>query len=126
MSCALALDAHDLTRDRYWDIRYIDAYQYQGNPGNKPDKPANGPTTTTTMTSSSVTIGGSEETLVHGPGTTGGPTNPIKIDDSSYLGCFGSSSGFETFNQVADQQDMSLELCIKLCKDKKFTGVFDR
>ena len=117
-----------LTMYRYWDIKYIDAYQYQGSPG-QTTKTANQPTTTTTMTSYStktVTVGGSEKTLIYGPGVTGCPTNPIKIDDFSYLGCFGSSSGFKSFEKVADQPDMSLEGCVKLCKGKKFAGVFGR
>ncbi|OAA62324.1 GPI anchored endo-1,3(4)-beta-glucanase [Cordyceps fumosorosea ARSEF 2679] len=51
--------------------------------------------------------------------------NPANIDDFSYLGCFGSSSGFASFTKVADSADMDLGKCTGLCRGKKYAGVFD-
>ncbi|KKO99151.1 hypothetical protein THAR02_08742 [Trichoderma harzianum] len=59
------------------------------------------------------------------PVATRAPVNPIKINHYSYLGCFYSNSGFETFNEVADSRDMTLERCVDLCNKKTYVGIFD-
>ncbi|KAL7922241.1 glycoside hydrolase family 16 protein [Trichoderma austrokoningii] len=134
----------------FWDVRYIDAYQFRaGNHKPRPDHWE--PTTTTTMTTRAT-----ETVTVYGPGnqhrppflnsTRGGsnaphgnplpivpiepaatkaPINPIKIKDYSYLGCFHSSSDFKSFRQVDSDKDMTLEKCIDLCHEQKYVGVFD-
>ncbi|TQV96523.1 hypothetical protein V2A60_003085 [Cordyceps javanica] len=51
--------------------------------------------------------------------------NPASLNDFSYLGCFGSSSDFASFEKVADSADMNLRKCTELCKGKKYAGVYD-
>lgn len=91
-------------------------------------------TTTTTMTSYMtstimVTIPGSgtdSATVSPLPVVTGGaPTNPNQIGDYSYLGCFGSRNGFQTFGQADQSGDMDLEKCIEACNGKTYAGVYD-
>lgn len=128
----------------FWDVRYIDAYQFRaGNHNPRPDHWE--PTTTTTMTTRAT-----ETVTVFGPGNqhrppflnstrgsdgphgnpiepaaTKAPVNPIKIKDYSYLGCFHSSSDFESFREANSAKDMALEKCIDLCHGQKYVGVFD-
>ncbi|KAM0249219.1 hypothetical protein ACHAQJ_009125 [Trichoderma viride] len=139
----------------YWDVRYIDAYQSRPrihnprptsrpNPNpNRPDRPGSHdePTTTTTMTTYSTTTvtvfgtGRHPHGLPHDvpitaaapiePVATRAPVNPIKIKEYSYLGCFHSTSDFESFHEVADSKDMTLEKCIDRCDKKTYVGVFD-
>ncbi|KAK5998635.1 putative endo-1,3(4)-beta-glucanase [Cladobotryum mycophilum] len=52
-------------------------------------------------------------------------TNPSKIGDFSYLGCFESDSSFRSFEKVGESKNMTAEHCIKLCKDRTYAGVFD-
>ncbi|KAH0496896.1 hypothetical protein TgHK011_004239 [Trichoderma gracile] len=60
------------------------------------------------------------------PVATRAPVNPVKINNYSYLGCFYSSTDFPRFTEVADDQDMTLERCIELCRpDRTYAGVFD-
>lgn len=134
----------------FWDVRYIDAYQFRAGDRNpQPDQPERPdwtgdrePTTTTTMTTWATTT-----VTIFGPGnprppftndtrgnpfpdvpiepvTAKAPVNPIKIKDYSYLGCFHSSSDFESFYEADSGEDMTLERCIDLCDNKKYAGVF--
>lgn len=92
-----------------------------------PTAPSSESTTTTTMTTTSsttVTIGPIPTATFPAPSSKPHP-NPANLDDFSYLGCFGSNSDFKSFDKVADSDDMTLEKCTGLCKDKKFAGVFD-
>ncbi|KAL7915968.1 glycoside hydrolase family 16 protein [Trichoderma velutinum] len=59
------------------------------------------------------------------PVATKAPVNPIKINHYSYLGCFYSNSGFQTFHEVADNKNMTLERCVDLCNNKTYVGIFD-
>lgn len=93
---------------------------------------ASEPTTWTTRTStntSTVTVpGGGPIPTAKLPSPSGKPAqraNPANVDGFSYLGCFGSSSGFESFAKVADSADMDLDRCVDLCRGKKYAGVFD-
>lgn len=90
------------------------------------------PTTTTTMTSGStmfVTIPGTNgsTTGVVVPAGTDAPTasNPGKIGDYSYLGCFGSTSSFPTFDLTSESDDMTLEKCIDVCHGATYAGAFE-
>ncbi|KAK7420855.1 hypothetical protein QQZ08_010184 [Neonectria magnoliae] len=90
------------------------------------------PTTTTTMTSGStvfVTIPGmnGSTTGIVVPIETDAPTdsNPGKIGDYSYLGCFGSNSGFPTFDLTEESNDMTLEKCIDVCNGATYAGAFE-
>ncbi|KAF4443906.1 mixed-linked glucanase precursor MLG1 [Fusarium acutatum] len=90
------------------------------------------PTTTTTLTGISsveVTIPGSgtnSATVSSLPVATGGSSvNPAKIDDYAYLGCFGSQTGFQTFNEKAESDDMTIEKCIETCNGLTYIGLFE-
>ena len=91
------------------------------------------PTTTTTLTGISsvfVTVPGSgtdSPTVSPLPVATGGRSiNPPNVDDYSYLGCFGSQTGFQTFNLAADSDDMTIERCIDACDGLTYIGLFER
>ncbi|RGP78569.1 glycoside hydrolase family 16 [Fusarium longipes] len=90
------------------------------------------PTTTTTLTGISsvlVTIPGSgtdTPTVSPLPVATGGKTiNPSKIGDYSYIGCFGSQNGFQTFDLAVDSDDMTIERCIEACNGLTYIGLFE-
>ncbi|KPM44329.1 hypothetical protein AK830_g2144 [Neonectria ditissima] len=90
------------------------------------------PTTTTTMTSEStmfVTVPGTNGSTspVVVPVETGAPAanNPNKIGDYSYLGCFGSSSSFPTFDLTEESENMTLEKCIDVCNGATYAGTFE-
>ncbi|KAH6607586.1 glycoside hydrolase family 16 protein [Trichoderma cornu-damae] len=138
----------------YWDVRYIDAYEFRprsrkprpSRPG-RPDRPdaEDEPTTTTTMRTQStetVTVLATGYHHPHGPFgphgddapltaaapiepvATTAPVHPTSVNEYSYLGCFHSSSGFRSFHEVADGEDMNLERCVELCDDEAYAGVF--
>ena len=84
------------------------------------------PTTTTTMTTHSTTT-----VTVPGKGSpsaspTDVPSNPKRIGDYSYLGCFGSSTGFQTFDLTDQSGEMTLEKCVDACKGVTYAGVFEK
>ncbi|OBS19299.1 hypothetical protein FPOA_11023 [Fusarium poae] len=91
------------------------------------------PTTTTTLTltgisSVMVTIPGSgtTPTVTPLPVATGGKSvNPSKIGDYSYLGCFGSQTGFQTFELANDSDDMTIERCVNACNGLTYIGLFE-
>ncbi|KAJ2974046.1 hypothetical protein NQ176_g6259 [Zarea fungicola] len=94
----------------------------------KPTSPES--TVTTTLTSitgtTTVTVLRSHiPTATLPPPTVKTDINPANLDEYSYLGCFGSSSNFESFMKVAEKADMSLEKCIAMCHGKKYAGIFD-
>ncbi|KAF5000967.1 hypothetical protein FGRMN_1337 [Fusarium graminum] len=79
-------------------------------------------TTTTTLTGvSSVLViipgSGSESPTVSPiPVATGGRSvNPAKVGDYSYLGCFGSQTGFQTFDLSVESDGMTIEQCVDAC-----------
>lgn len=92
------------------------------------------PTTTTTLTMTGissvlVTIPGSgtdTPTVTPLPVATGGKSaNPSKIGDYSYLGCFGSQNGFQTFDLADDSDDMTIERCVDACNGLTYIGLFE-
>ncbi|TQS32179.1 hypothetical protein Golomagni_07512, partial [Golovinomyces magnicellulatus] len=110
----------------YWDVNYIDAYTFQDGkvptvipkPHGSPNR-VNGsePTTTTTKTtttSSTLTVNPKPAKSVNPP------ANPKQIKDYAYLGCFGSSDGFEGFSKKADDKSMTLQKCVGMCGGKKY------
>ncbi|KAM0343996.1 hypothetical protein ACHAPU_008054 [Fusarium lateritium] len=89
-------------------------------------------TTTTTLTGASsvfVTIPGSgsdSPTVSPIPVATGGSSvNPAKVGDYSYLGCFGSQTGFQTFDLSTDSDDMTIEQCVDACNGLTYIGIFE-
>lgn len=57
--------------------------------------------------------------------STASASNPDQIGDYSYLGCFGSTSGFTTFDLTEEDNEMTLELCVKSCNGITYAGVFE-
>ncbi|UKZ73836.1 hypothetical protein TrVFT333_001489 [Trichoderma virens FT-333] len=133
----------------YWDVQYIDAYEFRPQirkprPSN-PSRPGfdnDGRTTTITQTTHwteyvTVHATGHASYVPHfgdvpaattyaiEPVATKAPVNPVKIDHYSYLGCFYSNTGFQTFHEVADNKELTLERCVELCNNKTYVGVFD-
>lgn len=109
----------------YWDVNYIDVYESANGTtpvfSSSSAVPSNA--TTTTMTSLSTTT----QTIsgVTTPTSTGGSSNPSVIDKYSYLGCFGSKTGFRTFSNAKTDDKMTLETCVKLCNGVTYAGVFE-
>ncbi|KAL7950179.1 hypothetical protein V8C42DRAFT_341040 [Trichoderma barbatum] len=130
----------------YWDVRYIDAYEFRPEIHNpRPHRPGSNKdelTTTVTKTTrwtETVTVLATGHHLQGGligevpaaataaiePVANKAPVNPVKIKHYSYLGCFHSSSGFQPFHEVANDRNMTLERCVDLCDNKTYVGVFD-
>lgn len=77
-----------------------------------------------TTGSTPVDIYGAVATLKLPPPSKATHANPANMNDFSYLGCFGSNSGFSSFDKVADRPDMNLNQCTTLCKGMKYAGVY--
>ncbi|KAI5922598.1 glycoside hydrolase family 16 protein [Camillea tinctor] len=124
----------------YWDINYIDVYQ-RGSSTNATNP--SGPSTTRTSTLSStmtstVSSNGSSTTPLSTRTITlttqvtataqptqpgGGLNDPSAIGDYSLLGCFGSSSGYQSFSPIASLPRMDAEACVASCRGRKYAGV---
>lgn len=118
----------------YWDVRYIDAYQWDPKGANS-TAPIR--TTTTTTSSSSTTASStSSSARTSAPGTSAAPTsavatptpvppasNPASIGEFSHLGCFSSSSSFSSFSRSGSDGSMTLEKCTSLCAGQTYAGV---
>ncbi|CAM1511552.1 Fc.00g090650.m01.CDS01 [Cosmosporella sp. VM-42] len=129
-------------KNAYWEIKSIDVYSMSNasptNLDNSTVLPTvtpiitggqshntSEPTTTTTMTSFStttVTVPGQGSS---NPSPTDVPANPSRIGNHSYLGCFGSSSGFQTFDLADQNGQMTLEKCVEACNGATYAGVFE-
>lgn len=88
------------------------------------------PTTTTTMTSHTSTTTATVHPVASTrlsslPFPSNLPMNPEKVNDYAYLGCFGSSNGFISFDKKGDNEMMTLKMCTKMCKGIKYAGIFD-
>jgi hypothetical protein len=60
------------------------------------------------------------------PVATGGRSvNPAKVGDYSYLGCFGSQAGFQTFDLNTESDDMTIEQCVDSCNGLTYIGIFE-
>lgn len=135
-------------RTSYWDVKYIDVYEAnevnetgsgndtsststsasstgipQGGTGNTTTMSSTEPTTITTMTSLSTTT--ITVPSASGASSTETPLNPSRVGDYSYLGCFGSKTGFRTFNKSDESDEMTIEFCVKSCDGLTYAGVFE-
>ncbi|RSM01468.1 hypothetical protein CEP52_008531 [Fusarium oligoseptatum] len=88
-------------------------------------------TMTKTMTTHStimVTIPGqgtSSPTVSPLPVVDGGSSvNPDRIGNYSYIGCFGSRTGFLTFEETTQSADMTIQSCIEACGGTTYIGVY--
>ncbi|KAJ4210221.1 hypothetical protein NW767_000491 [Fusarium falciforme] len=89
-------------------------------------------TMTKTMTTHStilVTIPGqgtSSPTVSPLPVVGGGSSvNPDRIGNYSYIGCFGSRTGFLTFDETSQSADMTIQSCIQACGGTTYIGVYE-
>ncbi|KHN94185.1 Glycosyl hydrolase family 16 protein [Metarhizium album ARSEF 1941] len=51
--------------------------------------------------------------------------NPIRLGDFAYLGCYESSDDLKLFRKVKDSKDMTIDLCVDVCRDSMFSAVYD-
>ncbi|KAJ4328519.1 hypothetical protein N0V84_001036 [Fusarium piperis] len=54
----------------------------------------------------------------------GGSVNPDRVGNYSYIGCFGSRTGFQTFDETAQGADMTIQSCIQACGGATYIGVY--
>lgn len=55
----------------------------------------------------------------------GSSVNPDRIDNYSYIGCFGSRTGFLTFDETSWSADMTIQSCIQACGGSTYIGVYE-
>ncbi|ROW09536.1 hypothetical protein VMCG_02639 [Cytospora schulzeri] len=51
--------------------------------------------------------------------------DPATIGTFALLGCFSSSTGYSTFNETAESERMTPEVCVGLCSTSQYAGVYD-
>ncbi|OHW91443.1 mixed-linked glucanase [Colletotrichum incanum] len=136
-------------RNAYWEVNYIDVYQTGAINNTGPAEPT---TTTTIKTTStiyttvpnpativtSITQNGTvlvSTTTINpaGPTATAPPSpstdpivpdrDPATIGEYTYLGCYGSATGFQTFLLRASAADLTLQKCVDLCRPGKYAAV---
>ncbi|KAI8723586.1 hypothetical protein NCS52_00214500 [Fusarium sp. LHS14.1] len=56
----------------------------------------------------------------------GGSVNPDRIGNYSYIGCFGSRTGFLTFEETSQSGDMTIQSCIDVCGGSTYIGVYEQ
>ncbi|KAI1779602.1 glycoside hydrolase family 16 protein [Hypoxylon cercidicola] len=123
--------------EAYWDINFIDVYQF-------------GPLTNTTIPPLSPNTTSSTTTTTSAPGTTAAPADatpthtrtitlemaqPTQTDvriveraligGYTLLGCFRSSVGYQAFSKVAASPSMSSKECVASCGGSKYAGVYN-
>lgn len=141
-------------KGRYWEVNYIDVYERGLN--NTAPGPESATTTTVKTTSTVYTTVPNPATIVSsfmhngtvviqttvqsiataGPSSTAPPSpstdplvpdhGPASIGEYTYLGCYGSATGFQSFVPKTSAADMTLEKCVDLCKPGKYAGVRGR
>ncbi|KAL2691829.1 hypothetical protein Neosp_002220 [[Neocosmospora] mangrovei] len=55
----------------------------------------------------------------------GGSVNPDRVGNYSYIGCFGSRTGFLTFEETSQSGDMTIQSCIDACGGSTYIGVYE-
>ena len=55
----------------------------------------------------------------------GSSVNPDRIGNYSYIGCFGSRTGFLTFEETSQSGDMTIQSCIDACGGSTYIGVYE-
>lgn len=81
-------------------------------------------TSTTTKTATTTTTITVTPTFTPAP-ESNVPANPAQIGNYAYLGCFGSSTGFQTFNFTQESSQMTIERCIDACAGIRYAGLFE-
>lgn len=114
-----------------WEISYIDVWSKVDNmtvPNNTTLPPFANSTDNSTEPSSTmpftrVTLSTADPTSVP-TGANGGFIDEPTLDGWTLLGCFGSSSGYPTWEPLADLPDMDNEGCVETCQGagKKYAG----
>ncbi|KAF4126622.1 WSC domain [Geosmithia morbida] len=137
----------DAFENAYWDVNYIDAYQWNHDattptPTSTSSSSAS-PTSSSSSSSSSSgasssaattstviapTTPGSSATVPGSPTTaaataTATATNPVTVNRFSHLGCFGSTSSFGCFDATASNDAMTVELCTSQCAGHVYAAV---
>ncbi|KAK6085904.1 mixed-linked glucanase [Seiridium cupressi] len=106
----------------FWDINYIDTWSRPDNTTTLNGTTAQPPTNTTTPFTR-VTIVATDPSAMP-TGANGGFIDDATIDGYTLLGCFGSPSGYQSFEPFADLPDMDNDVCVESCRNasKKYAG----
>lgn len=91
-------------------------------PGNEPSAT---PSRSSSRIPSSIPSSTSSSTSTGTSISIASASNPDRIGSYSYLGCFGSTSGFTTFALTEEDTEMTLELCVDSCNGITYAGVFE-
>ncbi|XXG94258.1 hypothetical protein Hte_000512 [Hypoxylon texense] len=122
--------------EAYWDINFIDVYQFGPlTDTTTPPLPSNDTSSTTTSTPTT-TAAPADVTPTHTRTITLSMAQPTQTDDGlekralingyTLMGCFQSSAGYQSFSQVASSQSMSSEECVVSCAGSKYAGVYNK
>ncbi|KAM0810785.1 hypothetical protein AB5N19_11137 [Seiridium cardinale] len=106
----------------FWEINYIDTWSRPDNTTTLNGTTAQSPTNTTTPFTR-VTIVAADPSAMP-TGANGGFIDDATIDGYTLLGCFGSPSGYQSFEAFADLPDMDNDVCVESCRNasKKYAG----
>lgn len=121
----------------FWEINYVDVYSLVAGTAAETTSPsttlapyptgANGSTTRTS--SIAVSSSGSATRSVSSlPSPTDSMVpihNAATIGNFAFLGCFSSSTSFSTFEETAENGQMTPEVCVGLCSTSQYAGVYN-
>ena len=124
----------------YWDVRYIEAYQLSN--GRNPAWPRPTTTVTASVPSRTASVSSTASTASSAstkPASSTAPSlpsipsvprfppaaNPSQVHLFANLGCFGSSSGFPTFDMVLEEPNMTIQACVEACHGKTLAGILE-
>ncbi|KAK2046583.1 hypothetical protein LZ31DRAFT_197799 [Colletotrichum somersetense] len=135
----------------YWEVNYIDVYQMSAVNSTGPVEPTttttieitstiyrtvpNPATMTTIMTQNGTVLVSSvsSSSSPAGPTATAPPSpstdpivpgrDPATVGEYAYLGCYGSTTGFQTFLLRASPSDLTVEKCVDLCRPGGYAAV---
>ncbi|WDK11674.1 mixed-linked glucanase [Colletotrichum graminicola] len=139
----------DAFSNAYWEVNYIDVYQPSAVDNAGPAEPT---TTTTIKVTSTIyktvpnpatmmtSIMQNGTVLVSsmsgnpaGPTATAPPSpstdpivpgrDPATVGEYAYLGCYGSTTGFQTFLLRASLPDLTVEKCVDLCRPGRYAAL---
>ncbi|KAI0841828.1 glycoside hydrolase family 16 protein [Hypoxylon sp. FL0890] len=124
----------DSFQEAYWDINYIDVYQWgpltnMTIPPLSSDSAASATPTTTSATPASTDVTPTHTRTITlstvQPAETHSLMDPATIDDYTLLGCLRSDAGYPSFTQVASHSGMDNGACVGHCSGRKYAGVYE-
>ncbi|KAI1461555.1 glycoside hydrolase family 16 protein [Annulohypoxylon moriforme] len=122
-------------QEAYWDINYIDVYQYGPltNMTIPPLSPSASSSATPSISSATPAPSGVTPTFtrtitlstVLPVETDGSMIDPDTINGYTLLGCFESGANHDSFSQVSSHPGMDNGACVAACVGRKYAGVHD-